>query len=124
MPDGGTASATSVTRMDCAGRFAIADYAQLDNGKVAFAGHGVYGYDPGERRYTMYWFDSATHGGFVTPARGTWKANTLTFVREGEDGWGRYTYDFTDDGYTFRLERSADGNTWSTLMDSIYTRTS
>ncbi len=121
-PGGSTASAKSVTRMDCGGRFAIADYAQLEAGEVVFAGHGVYGYDAKQGCYTMYWFDSATPGGFINPARGSWQGDTLTFVREGEDSWGRYTYEFADDGYTFRLERSTDGQQWSTLMRSVYTR--
>ena len=124
MPDGGVAAATSVTRMECAGRFAITDYAQLDDGEVVFAGHGVYGYDAQQACYTMYWFDSATSGGFVDVARGSWQDDTLTFVRDGENGWGRYTYTFVDGGYTFRLERSSDGQEWSTLMSSVYTRVS
>jgi len=121
MPDGGTATATSVTRMDCAGRFAVTDYTQLEHGEVVFAGHGVYGYDPHEDCYTMYWFDSATPGGFVNVARGSWQDDTLTFVRESGEGWGRYTYKFADGGYAFRLERSSDGQEWSTLMSSVYT---
>ncbi len=123
MPEGGTARARSVSRLECGGLFVVTDYAQLQDDEVVFCGHGVYGYDAHESCYTMYWFDSATPRGFVPPARGTWKDDTLTFVRHAEHGWGRYTYRFADDGYQFRLETSPDGETWSVLMNSVYTRT-
>lgn len=122
MPQGGSATARSHTRLDCGGLFVVAEYEQFDGETTNFSGHGVYGYDAAEDCYSMYWFDSMTPRGFVTPAKGRLEGDTLTFVRHGDGHHGRYTYRFDDEGYTFRLEQSDDGETWTVMMDSVYRR--
>jgi len=122
MPEGGTTRARSTSTLDCGGRFVVTEYAQLDGEQVTFEGHGVYGYDPDEDCYTMYWFDSMTPGGFTTPARGTWDGDTLVFRSERPGRHGRYTYQFNEAGYTFQLEQSEDGQRWTPLMSSVYRR--
>ncbi len=40
------------------GFFMVSDYEQLAGDQVTFRGHGVYSWDPSEKHYVMYWFDS------------------------------------------------------------------
>ena len=108
--------------MDLSDLFLITDYQQFRGEEVTFRGHGVYGYDPETDRYSMYWFDSMTGGGFIVPARGTWVGDTLVFQREGPTGHGRYTYVVGEKGYEFKMEHSPDGETWNVLMTSVYQR--
>jgi len=45
-------------RMELGGFFLVSDYEETIDGHVFYRGHGVYGYDPKEERFTMHWFDS------------------------------------------------------------------
>lgn len=117
---GGTADGECEYRLGCDGFFLICDYAQLRGGKATFRGHGVYGFDTKTNAYTMHWFDSMGMDPGA-PAKGTWTGDTLVF----QHPHSRYTYRWeSDDRYTFQLESSRDGETWSTFLDSVYTRVS
>ena len=124
LADGSTSPARAHTRMGPGERYVIADYEQHHEGRLVFSGHGVYGYDPDEACFTMVWFDSATSDGFTEPARGQWHDdNTLAFVRTTPHGRGRYTYRFTERGYTFELAHAHADEPWSVVMTCIYTPT-
>jgi len=46
------------SRQELDGFFLISDYVQERGGHTSYRGHGVFGWDPGEKRYTLHWFDS------------------------------------------------------------------
>lgn len=121
-PKGGTARTRMTTRADLDGPFVIADCAQERDGRVTYRGHGVFGYDAGQQKYTMHWFDvMGVDPG--APALGTWDGNRLGFVHKRSIGCGRFTYEFeVSDGFKFRMERSRDGTDWAPFMDSVYRR--
>jgi len=119
---GGTATARITSRTDLDGFVVITDYVQERNGQVSYRGHGIFGWDPGEKCYTMHWFDSMGSP-CNTPARGRWEGNKLSFDQRSPMGHSRYTYTFEKDGqYKFSIENSQDGKQWSTFMDGGYTR--
>lgn len=122
-PEGGKADGVMDIRLGCNDLFLVSDYTQLKDGKPGFIGHGVYGWDAKESCCTMYWFDSMTPGGFVTPARGTWEGDVLTF-RHREPQHVRYVYTFGGDGsLAFRIEMSQHGDAWKCFMEAKYTTT-
>jgi len=121
-PKGGAATARVETRVDLDGFFVMTDYVQQRNGQVSYRGHGVFGWDPSEKCYTMNWFDSMGSPSNA-PARGRWEGNTLTFEQRTPMGHGRYIYTFEKDGqYRFQIENSQDGKQWQKFMDGKYTR--
>jgi hypothetical protein len=121
-PNGGTAVSRVESRVDLDGFFVLTDYVEERDGRVSYRGHGVYGWDQSHECYTMHWFDSMGGGGTTVPARGMWEGNTLFFQNETPMGHGRYTYVFDDDGYTFKIDNSQDGKTWTPFMEGRYTR--
>jgi hypothetical protein len=121
-PVGGPAVGRVHARMALDGFYLIADYEQERNGQVNFRGHGVYGWDPRGRCYTMHWFDSIgiEHD---APGLGSWDADTLILVHETRHtGSSRYTYTVGDGGYQMRLEHSPDGLAWTTILEGRYAR--
>jgi hypothetical protein len=121
-PKGGEAEASSVAKLGLDGMFVIAEYEQQRGGHVTYRGHGVFGWDAGQKSYTMYWFDSmgSDPGG---PARGSWEGDTLTFQMQSKMGHSRYTYRFRSaDEYAFEIHMSRDGETWNRWIDSVYRR--
>jgi hypothetical protein len=120
---GGAAAGRYSGRVECDGFFVSQDYTQEREGQTTFRGHGLFGYDPAEKRYAWYWVDSM---GSVPrqPSWGTWNGNTLQFTSESPHGNGRYTYEFEGaDRYRFTLENSFDGGkTWQTFMTGVYRR--
>ncbi len=121
-PAGGLGQGRIEAALQIDGFFLISDYQQQVDGQVVFRGHGVYGWDATVRRYTMHWFDSMGDNPGV-PALGVLEGERLTFVRQSPTGHGRYIYDFEADGrYRFRLQTSADGRIWETVMAAVYTR--
>ncbi|HET6283454.1 MAG TPA: DUF1579 family protein [Polyangia bacterium] len=120
---GGEATGKYTGRIDLDGFFLIQDYVEEKDGKVAFRGHGIFGWDPGDQKFTWYWVDSM--GGVPSaPSRGEWNGDTLTFESSSPQGKGRYTYRFEgDSAYNFRLENSFDGGkTFTLLMEGTYHR--
>jgi hypothetical protein len=73
-PDrGGRASARVSARAILDGFFVATSYTEEREGAPPYHGHGVFGWDPVGRAYTMHWFDSM--GSFPsTVARGQWAA--------------------------------------------------
>lgn len=122
-PKGGTAKSRLSARMALNGFYLISDYEQQRGGEVNFRGHGVYGWDPRGRCYTMHWFDSSgiEHG---APSLGTWEGNVLILQHETTHmGFSRYVYEVVGDGqYTMKLQISQDGKTWTTFLEGTYTR--
>ncbi len=121
-PQGGPATGRIEGRMDLDGFFLITEYVQERNGQVSYRGHGVFGWDPYEKCYTMHWFDSIGTP-VPSPARGTWKGDTLSFEQKSPMGLHRYTYELKGDGrYAFRIDHSQDGKQWVPFMEGTYTR--
>lgn len=121
-PQGGPATSRINARMDLDGFFLISDYVQERNGATTFRGHGVYGWDANQQKYTMHWFDSM---GFDPgpPVPGTWEGNRLRFQHQAHMGHTRYTYEFIDkDTYSFNLEHSQDGKKWAPFVESTVRR--
>jgi hypothetical protein len=122
-PKGGSAVGKIVSRMDLDGFFLISDYLEERDGAVHYKGHGVYGWDPKESCFTMYWFDSMGGAAPAGPAKGTWEGNVLTFRMQNPMGHSKYVYTFDGDGrYRFGIEQSQDGKQWATFMEGRYTR--
>src|SRR5215831_3482400 len=55
---GGKATGRSSIRSDLDGFFVIQDYVEEKDGRVVFRGHGVFGWDAGDKKYIWYWVDS------------------------------------------------------------------
>jgi len=121
-PQGGKATGRIVSRIEVDGFFLISDYVQERGGHPSYRGHGVFGWDGDQKRYTMHWFD-AMCAPSAEPAKGTWEGNRLVFQHQSPMGHGRLTYDFQGEGrYAFRMEHSEDGSKWTTFLESVYTR--
>jgi hypothetical protein len=122
LPSGAKAIGRMSARMALGGFHLIMDWTQERDGTVNFEGHGVLGWDPRGKCYTMHWFDSQgiEHG---APSFGTWEGDTLILTHETNHlGDSRQVYVVGDGEYRFRLENSADGKTWTTFMQSVYRR--
>jgi hypothetical protein len=125
---GGRASSRAIVRVEMDGFFIVSDYVEEREGAPLYRGHGVYGWDPAARAYTMHWFDSM--GSMpATVARGQWivrgdSDEELTFEQRTHQGYARYSYRFTnaDDVYIFRIESSRDGRAWLPFMEGKYRR--
>ena len=85
---------------------------------------GIMGYDADKKAYTWSSFNSV---GMSETASGTVKDDTWTWSSETKVGGKtmktRYVMaDTTPEGYTFRWETSADGKTWSSVLDGKATK--
>jgi hypothetical protein len=117
----GSAVGRSICRIDLDGFYVIQDYVQEKDGRVVFAGHGIFGFDPTSSDYGWYWIDSM--GAFpAAPSHGRWEGETLTFHSKSPQGQGRYVYRFEGDRtYHFRVENSFDsGKTFAPFMEGTY----
>ncbi len=120
--DGGTANGKLETRLGLGGFYIVSEYTQTRDGQVAFVGHGVYGYDTADDRYTMYWFDS-TGVEPTPPGFGKWEGDTLMFERSHGSSASRYVYKIiSDDEYRFEIKNCQDGQEWKTFMEATYRR--
>lgn len=121
-PVGGPANGRSEARVALDGFCVVTDYEQERDGKVSYRGHGVYGFDAGQGRPYMQWFDNMTPSA-AQPVWGTWDGDVLTFQMQGPRGHHRYVYKFKNaDEYAFELGMSPDGKTWQTFMDGRFRR--
>jgi len=121
-PQGGTATATTESRMDMDGFYLVTNYVQSRGGQVTYRGHGVFGYDAREKCYLMWWFDSMGITS-ASPAKGKWEGDTLMFEHKTPMGHARYTYTLKSGGtYTFGIANSQDGKQWANFMDGTYKR--
>ena len=121
-PNGGPATGRSQSRVALDGFAVVTDYEQERNGKVAYRGHGVYGYDAARKQWFMQWNDNVTPTA-ATPVYGAFEGDVLTFQAEGPMGHSRYVYRFEKGGsYVFAIEASKDGVKWTTFMDGQFTK--
>jgi hypothetical protein len=120
-PAGGKAVGHVDNRKALEGFMVIQDYEQARGGKVTFRGHGVFGYDPHRKRYTLHWFDSMGMG--VSVFDGTFDGHLLTLTAVGAQGQTRGVWDFSKPGkYHSRMEVSGDGKKWNLFMEGTYVR--
>lgn len=120
---GGTAVGRMTGDVALDGFFVVSDYVEEKDGKVAFRGHSVFGWDDQAKSVTWYWFDSMGQTP-PAPSRGTWDGDTLVLRSTSPQGEGRYSYRFEGkDRYVFRIENSTDGGkTWKKFMEGKYRR--
>ena len=123
-PDKVAVTSRISSRLDLDGFFLITDHQQTRDGRVSYRGHGIFGWDSRKQRYTMHWFDvMGVDPG--PPSMGTWEGNKLCFQHQHHMGHSRYTYEFEGEGpYTFTLEVSQDGESWSPFLTGRYRRVS
>lgn len=121
-PQPAKATSRSVNRLDLSDFFLLIDHEQTRDGHVTYRGHGIFGYDTRQQKYTMHWFDvMGSDPG--PPALGTWEGDTLRFQHSHHMGHSRYTYRFENDRkYTMRIEMSQDGKNWMPFLDGTYRR--
>lgn len=121
-PDGGPATATVHARLMLDGHFVLTEYAEDRQGRSAYAGLGVTGYDESLGLYTLHWFDSAG-GSYGVPALGTWHGNHLMFEQRSPSGAIRLGYNFRGDNeYLFQVDRSPDGHEYRPFLKGTYIR--
>jgi hypothetical protein len=120
--DGGSATGSYENRIDLDGWALVADYVQRTDGEVRYRGHGVFGFDAERNRYLMYWSDNMA--GMPTEAvPGVWEDYALVFQHASSMGHVRYTYLFPETGeFTFALENSQDGASWTPFVTGQYHR--
>ncbi len=108
-------------RMDLDGYFLVSDYAESQAGRVVYRGHGVYGFDPREKTFTMHWFDSM--GGVPAQViRGTFEGPRLEFAAELPGFRSRYVYTvLSKDEFTFGIDMDR-GAGWQPFMEGRYRR--
>jgi hypothetical protein len=122
-PKGGTAFGTWVVHPSLDGFCAFVDYREERDGKIVYRGHGIHGWDGQEGAFLTYWFDNIG----VMPkqaVRGPFEGNRYTYQSDdGPMGWSRMTYEWKDDDFTFRIDKSKDGGkTWAPMHEGRYTR--
>jgi hypothetical protein len=120
-PNGGSAIGRVHNRLALEGFAVIQDYEQERDGRVNFAGHGIFRWDPLEQCYILYWFDSM--GMPPNIFKGTFDARVLKLVSKNGQGHSRAVFDFSKENqYDYRMEVSPDGTQWYLFMNGIYRR--
>jgi uncharacterized protein DUF1579 len=117
----GKAKARRDARMGVDGFFLIDNYREeRDDGTMV--GHGVIGYDPKQRRYTLHWFDNFGTPP-STPGLGRFEGDSLVFDFEYPDHRGRTVYELDgDDGHVFRVEMAPEGEDFQPIVEGRYKR--
>ncbi|MEO8432780.1 MAG: DUF1579 family protein [Acidobacteriota bacterium] len=107
------------------GFFLLADYEErLEGGKPGIRGHGVLGWDPKGKTYTLHWFDNSGTPP-AEPGRGQWEDGTLAFEHDMGKHKGRTVFAVDGkDSLNFRVEMSEDGKKWTRAVDGRYRRQS
>ncbi len=120
-PDGGTAIGTWSVTPSLDGFVLLVDYSEERGGEVRYRGHGVHTWDARERCFFAFWFDNV---GMAQKAgsRATLDGNRYTYEWSGESGRARMTYVWDKQFFTFTIERSPDGKTWSPMHEGRYSR--
>jgi uncharacterized protein DUF1579 len=114
------ADGTFDSRVDLDGFFLITDYVERAGGKTLLRGHGVIGWDPGQKTYTLHWFD--VYGSPpASPSLGRWDGDTLTF-ENGAPPVGRTIFELADDELVFRIEMNPDQQGWKKVIEGRYRR--
>jgi len=122
MPEGRMATARSEANMCAGGRIRVSDYTQSVDGNVMMQGHAVTVWNPHERCYVMYWFDSG--GSPPTEFKGDYEGEF--FVLKGSVPGGSLVRHRTRkpdaDTMITVSELSSDGETWTRLFEGTYSR--
>jgi hypothetical protein len=107
-------------RIDLDGFFLVLDYVQDADGRPVYRGHGVIGFDPVQKVYTLYWFDSASAQ--VAFGTGGWKGDALVIDFQAGPHRGRSTYQLEGGGLVHRVEMDAEGKGLQTIVEGKYRR--
>jgi hypothetical protein len=122
-PSGKKAKGTFDFHEGAGGFFLLAEYDErVEGGKPGIRGHGVIGWDPKEKSYTLHWFDNFGNPP-AQPGRGQWKGDTLTFEHDMGEHRGRTIFELDGkNAMNFRVEMSGDGKSWDRAVDGKYRR--
>ncbi|MSR46257.1 MAG: DUF1579 domain-containing protein [Planctomycetes bacterium] len=115
LPEGGSAIGKVSNRLSLDGFLLIQQYEQRRGGVVAFAGHGVFWFDPEKSITTLHWWD--TMGGTLAVFTGKWAGDELVMDTVGPMGHMRCRFAVRAATYTFKMEVSPDRNQWFPSMD-------
>lgn len=116
-PAGGTGYGTWIVRPSVDGFCLLVDYDEERDGKIAYRGHGVHGWDSGEGCFFAYWFDSSG----VMPRAGN-RARLDGDRYTYQDGHNRFTYTWRDGVFEFLLETARDGAPFAPVHEARYRR--
>jgi hypothetical protein len=122
-PAGGGAQAQVTNRWVADGFALVQEYEQRRNGKVTFRGHGVFWFDPARDEYVMHWWDST--GATAGEYRGRFEGDVLALsCPMPQGGHSRTSWTMAgDEGHTFLMEVSPDGESWQPAMEGRYRKT-
>ena len=117
----GKAKARREARVGMDGFFLIDNYhEQREDGHME--GHGVIGYDPKGKRYTLHWFDSYGSPPSTT-GYGRFEGDTLVFDFEYPDHRGRTIYGLDGaDTHTYRVEMGGKDGKLAPVIEGRYRR--
>jgi len=121
-PIGGPAFGTWIVRPSLDGFCVLVDYTEERDGTIVYRGHGIHGWDAGSSSFLAYWFDNL---GVLPrhPVRARLDGTRYTYQSDdGPTGWSRMTYEWHDDSFEFRIDKSPDGATWSPMHVGHYRR--
>ncbi len=121
---GGTAFGTWTCHASLDGFTLFVDYAEERDGAISYRGHGIHGWDRACGKFLVYWFDNIGVMPQV-PSKATLDGNRYTYqTDDGPLGSTRMTYEWTDNRFEFRIDKSKDhGATWNPMHVGHYTRT-
>jgi len=120
-PKGGPATGRWTVKAGVDGFCVLVDYEESRDGKVNYVGHGVHGFDAKDQCFYVYWFDNI--GMMPTKAvKATLHGDTYTYRESSPMGHTRMTYAWNDGSFSFTIERSKDGETWSPMHEGRYRR--
>ncbi|MBL8843980.1 MAG: DUF1579 family protein [Planctomycetes bacterium] len=119
-PEGGSATGTVTNRVALDGFTVIQDYERVRDGKVTFRGHGVFSVDQGTGQPTLHWWDSLD--GAASFFTGSWRGDTLVMSNQSPMGHLRCAFGIAGARYTFAIEFSQDGETWTPVMTGSYAK--
>ena len=123
-PELHSAKSKTVRRVALGGFHAIGDYEKLGEGEDAFTGHEIFSYEPDSDEYVCHWFDSMGPKGCAL--RGRWQGDTLTLLgHDPQFGHSRLIYgmgELAQGAYSFKMEMSPDGETWTPCIEGRYER--
>jgi hypothetical protein len=130
MPDGSEMKAVGKETNRMIGGFWIVSDFAMDMGGAPFHGHGTFGYDSKNKKYTGSWVDSMSP--HVLHMTGTWDAATRTFTHLGDglDMMGnpeksKSTVVFSEDMKTRTFDRwvqAPGAKDWTKAMTIVYTK--
>ena len=115
------ATGTFDLRMALDGLFLVADYVERAGAEILLRGHGVIGWDPQGKSYTLHWFDTY---GFppISPGRGQLDGDALIFEHVYATKRGRTMLALAGpEKMKFKIEMNVGGEGWQTAVDGDFT---